>query len=134
MGAVADTVSPKEDRMIKARLGRTNLEVTKDALGVLPLQRVVMDEAVHILRKALDGGINFFDTARGYSDSEEKIGAALSSRREEFVLATKSPAKKGEDLKKDLAVSLEKLKTNYIDIYQFYKCIQYLYNDNMFLP
>ena len=67
--------------MTKVRLGRTNLEVSKDAFGALPLQRASMDEAVKILRKAFDGGINFFDTARSYSDSEEKIGAALSSRR-----------------------------------------------------
>jgi len=106
--------------MLKAILGRTNLEVSKDAFGVLPLQRAAMDEAVIILRKALDGGINFFDTARGYSDSEEKIGRALSSRRSEFFVATKSHAKNGVDLIKDLDASLEKLKTSYIDIYQFH--------------
>jgi len=106
--------------MTKAILGRTNLEVNKDAFGVLPLQRTPMDEAVKILRKALDGGINFFDSARGYSDSEEKIGAALSSRRGEFTIATKSHAGNGEELKKDLQTSLAKLKTSYIDIYQFH--------------
>ena len=106
--------------MIKTRLGRTNLEVNKDAFGVLPLQRVPMDEAVKILRKALDGGINFFDTARGYSDSEEKIGAALSSRRGEFFVATKTHAKDSEELKKDLDTSLGKLKTDYIDVYQMH--------------
>jgi len=106
--------------MLKARLGRTNLEVTKNAFGVLPLQRASMDEAVKILRKALDGGINFFDTARAYSDSEEKIGKALSSRRGEFTLATKSQAKNNGEMKKHLETSLEKLKTGYIDIYQFH--------------
>jgi len=106
--------------MTKTILGRTNLEVNKDAFGVLPLQRTPMDEAAKILRKALDGGINFYDTARGYSDSEEKIGTALSSRRGEFFIATKSHAKNGEGLKKDLETSLEKLKTSYIDIYQFH--------------
>jgi len=106
--------------MTKARLGRTNLEVNKDAFGALPLQRVPLDEAVKILRKALDGGINFFDTARGYSDSEEKIGAALSSRRAEFIIATKTHAQNSADLKKELETSLEKLKTSYIDIYQFH--------------
>jgi len=106
--------------MTRAKLGRTNLEVNKDAFGVLPLQRASMDDAIRILRKALNGGINFYDTARGYTDSEEKIGAALSSRRGEFILATKTPAQNGEDLKKDLSLSLEKLKTDYIDIYQFH--------------
>jgi len=106
--------------MIKVRLGKTNLEVNKDAFGVLPLQRTSMELAVKILRKALDGGIDYFDTARAYSDSEEKIGAALSSHRDKFILATKTTARKGEDLKKDLETSLGKLKTSYIDIYQFH--------------
>ena len=106
--------------MTKIRLGRTNLEVSKDAFGALPLQRASMDEAVRILRKALDGGINFIDTARSYSDSEEKIGAALSSRRGDFFLATKSNAKNSGDMKKNLETSLEKLKTDHVDIYQFH--------------
>jgi len=106
--------------MIKARLGRTNLEVNKDAFGVLPIQRASMEDAVKILRKALDAGIDYFDTARAYTDSEEKIGAAFSTFRDKFILATKTTAKKGEDLKKDLDTSLGKLKTSYIDIYQFH--------------
>ncbi len=106
--------------MQKVKLGRTNLEVKKDAFGALPVQRASMDEAVKILRKALDGGINFLDSARGYSDSEEKIGAALSSRRGEFFIATKTPAKNGIELKKDLETSLGKLKTDHIDVYQFH--------------
>jgi len=106
--------------MTRIKLGRTNLEVNKDAFGVLPLQRVSVNEAVNILQKALDAGINFFDTARAYTDSEEKIGTALSSRRGEFVLATKSIANNGGEMKKDLETSLEKLKTDYIDIYQFH--------------
>jgi len=106
--------------MMKAMLGRTNLVVNKDAFGVLPLQRASMDDAITILRKALNNGIDFFDTARAYTDSEEKIGAALSLRRKEFVLASKTQAQKAEDFNKDLSVSLEKLKTNYIDIYQFH--------------
>ena len=106
--------------MVKTILGRTNLEVCKDAFGALPVQRCSMDEAVKILQKALNGGINFFDSARDYSDSEEKIGNALSSRRNEFYIATKTHAKNGENLKKDLEASLNKLKTEYIDVYQFH--------------
>jgi len=106
--------------MTKVRLGRTNLEVSKDAFGALPLQRASMNDAATILKKALAGGINFFDTARSYSDSEEKIGAALSSQRGEFFIATKSQAKNGGEMKKNLETSLEKLKTSYIDIYQFH--------------
>ena len=106
--------------MTKIKLGRTNLEISKDAFGVLPLQRTPMDEAVRILRKALDGGINFFYTARGYSDSEEKIGTAISYRRSEFYIATKSHANNGAELKNDIETSLSKLKTGCIDIFQFH--------------
>jgi uncharacterized protein len=106
--------------MKKIRLGRTNLMVTKPAFGVLPLQRVEMKEAVRILKKAYDNGINFFDTARAYSDSEEKIGNALSGVRKNIILATKTQARKKETLEKHLETSLKTLKTDYIDIYQFH--------------
>ena len=106
--------------MMKTILGRTNLELNKDAFGALPLQRATKEEAARILLKALDGGINFFDTARAYSDSEEKTGGAISSRRNEFFLATKTQAKTGAELEKDLAASLEKLRMDHIDIYQFH--------------
>jgi aryl-alcohol dehydrogenase-like predicted oxidoreductase len=106
--------------MLEAVLGRTGLRVNKDGFGALPVQRAGMEEAVVLLRKALDGGINFFDTARAYTDSEEKLGAAISSRRNDFVLATKTQAQKGADLWKDLETSLKNLKTDHIDIYQFH--------------
>ena len=106
--------------MTKVRLGRTGLQASKDALGALPLQRASMDEAVRIIRKAMDGGINFIDTARAYTDSEEKISRALSSRRGDFIIATKTQAKNGGDMKKNLQTSLEQLKTDYVDIFQFH--------------
>jgi len=106
--------------MKKIKLGRTNLEVNKEAFGALPIQRVSIDDAKIILNRALDGGINFIDTARGYSDSEEKIGAALSSRRGEFFIATKTHAKNAAELKKDIDTSLLKLKTDHIDVFQFH--------------
>ena len=106
--------------MMKTILGRTKLEICKDAFGALPIQRCSMDDAVKILQKALDGGINFFDTARGYTDSEEKIGRALSHRRNEFFIATKSHARNGEELEQLLDTSLKNLKTDHIDVYQFH--------------
>ena len=106
--------------MKKIRLGRTGLMVTKPAFGVLPLQRVEMNEAVRILRKAYDHGINFYDTARAYSDSEEKIGKALSGVRKNIIIATKTQARKKETLEKHLETSLKTLKTDYIDIYQLH--------------
>jgi predicted aldo/keto reductase-like oxidoreductase len=101
-------------------LGRTGLKVNKDGFGALPIQRVDMAGSVAILRKALDGGINYIDTARGYTDSEEKIGAAISDRREKFILATKTPSVTVEGFWKDLEASLRTMKTDYIDIYQFH--------------
>lgn len=106
--------------MERTRLGRTNLQVTRTAFGVLPLQRVDMPEAIRILRRAYDAGINFYDTARGYTDSEEKIGAALSDVREKVIIATKSGAASRSKLLADLETSLHCLRTDYIDVYQLH--------------
>lgn len=106
--------------MEKVRLGRTGLMVTRTAFGALPIQRVGSGEAARILRKAYDGGINFFDTARGYSDSEEKIGRALSDVRTKIIIATKSHAPTGAGLLADLQTSLANLKTDYVDILQLH--------------
>lgn len=102
------------------RLGRTNLIVNKNGFGALPVQRVDMETARVILRKAYDGGINFFDTARSYSDSEEKLGYALSDVRDHIVIATKTPSTTVEGFWKDLEKSLSLLKTDHVDIFQFH--------------
>jgi len=102
------------------RLGRTNLVVSKNGFGALPVQRVDIDTACNILRKAYNNGINFFDTARFYTDSEEKIGVALGEVRQNIVLASKTMAKNVDDFWKDLNTSLSLLQTEYIDIYQFH--------------
>ena len=102
------------------RLGRTELLVTKNGFGALPVQRVDKDGAVKILRRAYEGGINYFDTARMYTDSEEKIGLALSDVRENIIISTKTTAKNVEDFWRDLNTSLSLLKTDHIDIYQFH--------------
>jgi len=107
--------------MRNVTLGRTNITVPQNAFGVLPLQRVDKDLAVKILRRAYEGGMRYFDTARAYSDSEEKIGAAFGDGlREKLYIATKTMAKTPDDFKKDLATSLNNLKTDYIDVYQFH--------------
>jgi uncharacterized protein len=106
--------------MDKIRLGRTNLMVTRSGFGALPIQRISFEEAKKILRKAYDNGINFFDTARSYTDSEEKIGYSLSDVRNNIIIATKSPAKDKKNLLKDIETSLSKLKTDYIDIMQLH--------------
>ncbi len=106
--------------MKTVRLGRTNLIVNKNGFGALPVQRVGMDEACKILRKAYEGGINYFDTARFYTDSEEKIGMALSDVRENIIISTKTMAKTPDEFRKQLYTSLELMKTDYVDIYQFH--------------
>lgn len=101
-------------------LGRTGLVVSKNGFGALPIQRVNKKEAVYLLQKAFYNGINYFDTARWYSDSEEKIGAAFSYTRDKIVISTKTGAQTAVDFWKDLEQSLKNLKTDYIDIYQFH--------------
>ena len=102
------------------RLGRTELMVSKNGFGALAVQRVDMETASVILRKAYDNGINYFDTARAYSDSEEKIGKSLADVRENIIISTKTMTKTVEGFWTDLETSLEKMKTDYIDIYQFH--------------
>ena len=95
-------------------LGRTGITVNKNGFGALPIQRVSREEAARLLRMALDAGITFFDTARFYTDSEEKIGYALSDRRDAFYLSTKTAATTAEGFWSDLETSLRNLKTDYI--------------------
>jgi aryl-alcohol dehydrogenase-like predicted oxidoreductase len=106
--------------MATLTLGRTGLVINKDAFGALPIQRTSKAEAALILGKALDEGINLIDTARAYTDSEEKIAAALAHRRNEFFIATKTAAKDAAAFWKDLDTSLRTLKTDRIDVYQIH--------------
>ena len=106
--------------MDQIRLGRTNLMVSKSGFGALPIQRISFEETKAILRKAYDNGINFFDTARMYTDSEEKIGYALSDVRHNIIIATKSQAKDKKTLFQHLETSLKNLKTDYVDILQLH--------------
>jgi len=101
-------------------LGRTGLTVSKNGFGALPVQRVEKKEAVYLLQKAFYHGINYFDTARSYSDSEEKLGAAFSYTRDKIIISTKTGAQTADAFWKDLEQSLKELQTEYIDIYQFH--------------
>ena len=112
--------------MKQITLGSTGITVCQNAFGVLPLQRTEMNEAVKILRRAYDGGIRFFDTARAYSDSEEKIGNAFEGMRDKIFIATKTMARTPEDFWNQLETSLRLLKTDYVDIYQFH-CVDRCY-------
>ena len=103
------------------RLGKTNLEVNKNGFGALPIQRCNMAEAVKILKKAYENGINFYDTAHFYTDSEEKMGNAFEDiPREDIYLASKTAAETPEVFWSDLETSLKSMKTDYLDLYQFH--------------
>jgi len=111
--------------MKTVNISNTGYVVSKNGFGALPVQRVTVPEAVYLLQKAFDNGITFFDTARGYTDSEHKIGEAFGGSvfkksREKIVIATKSGAQNGKEMSSDLERSLRDLKTDYIDIYQFH--------------
>ena len=101
-------------------LGTTGITTPQNAFGALPIQRVDKETAVRILRKARDGGMTYFDTARAYSDSEEKLGLAFEGMRGQIYLASKTMASTPEGFRKDLSRSLELLRTDYIDVYQFH--------------
>ena len=101
-------------------LGSTGITVPKNGFGALPIQRIDKEAAAAILREAYDEGVRFFDTARAYSNSEEKIGYALSDVRDEIYIASKTMAKTAEDFWKDLETTLTNLKTDHVDILQFH--------------
>ncbi|MDE6889543.1 MAG: aldo/keto reductase [Eubacterium sp.] len=101
-------------------LGKTGITVNKNGFGALPIQRISMEAAVGLVRKAFDAGITYFDTARWYTDSEEKLGEAFDGIREQVFIATKTGASTAEQFWEDLETSLRNLRTEYVDLYQFH--------------
>ena len=102
------------------RLGKTEIITEKNAFGALPIQRISREAAVSLLRRAYDGGMRFFDTARFYTDSEEKLGEAFEGMRDKVFIATKTGATTVEKFREDLATSLKNLRTDHVDLYQFH--------------
>lgn len=102
------------------QLGSTGITTPQNAFGALPIQRDTTAAAVDLLRKAYEGGMTFFDTARAYSDSEEKIGIALHDVRDKITIATKTGATDPEEMKRQLDKSLTMLQTDHVDIYQLH--------------
>ncbi len=99
-------------------LGRTGLEVSRVGFGGIPIQRIEKESAVGLIDALIETGVNYIDTARGYTVSEEWIGNAIEGRRDKFILATKSMQRTAEGMKKDIEISLGNLRTDYIDLYQ----------------
>ncbi|MGB4659421.1 MAG: aldo/keto reductase [Mobilitalea sp.] len=106
--------------MEQIKLGKTGMLVNKNGFGALPIQRISKEEAAVLLKKAYQNGINFFDTARFYSDSEEKIGYALKEVRDDIYIASKTMTTKVEEFWSQLKTSLSDLQTDYLDLYQFH--------------
>ncbi len=106
--------------MEKIRLGRTNMMVSKLGFGGIPIQRVSEDGAMAVIRRCLELGITFIDTANSYSNSEERIGKTISGQREGLILATKSASRTREEIESHLKLSLKRLGVLSIDLYQFH--------------
>ena len=110
--------------MREIHIGTTGITTPQNGFGALPIQRISKEEAVRLVRMAYEGGMTYFDTARAYSDSEEKLGCAFEGMWDKVILATKSQAKTPDALRADLETSLRMLKTDCIDIYQFHNAAQ----------
>ena len=113
--------------MIKVKLGKTNLDVSRVGMGGIPIQRINEEEAYEVIRYAYDAGINFFDTAKAYTTSEEYLGFAFNKLKAEYpnfrksiVVASKSMSLTYDDMIKDVLDSIKKLGCDYIDLYQFH--------------
>ena len=121
--------------MERVRFGKTGLMVSKVAFGGIPIMRVSKADAVQIVRETIDLGINFIDTANGYTDSEEKIGEAIKGmRREDLVIATKSTAPDKKTFNEHLDLSLKRLGLDYIDIYQLHNVSTDSQRDTVLAP
>lgn len=99
-------------------LGKTGLKISRVGFGGIPIQRVNKEQAKPLIARLAQEGVNYIDTARGYTVSEEYLGYAMEGLRDKFILATKSMARTKEGMEKDISISLQNLRTEYIDLYQ----------------
>jgi predicted aldo/keto reductase-like oxidoreductase len=121
--------------MQKVRFGKTGLMVSRIAFGGIPIMRVSKNEAVSIVRETINLGINIIDTAHGYTDSEEKIGEAIKGmKRDELIIASKSPANEKKAFNEHLDQSLKRLGTDYIDVYQLHNVASEARQKTVFAP
>ena len=106
--------------MEKVRLGKTEIEVSRVGFGGIPIQRLSEAEAVKVVQHCIDLGVSFLDTANGYTTSEERIGKAITGRRDKVVVATKTGARDRAGALEHLELSLRRLNTDHIDLWQFH--------------
>lgn len=110
-------------------LGNTGMKIKRVGFGGIPIQRISQKDTNDVINELEKQGINFIDTARGYTVSEEYIGDSLEDRREKFFIATKSMSRSYESMKNDIEISLRNLKTDYIDLYQIHNLKSEEYED-----
>jgi predicted aldo/keto reductase-like oxidoreductase len=110
----------RERNMKRIRLGKSELQVSRVGMGGIPIQRLTEVEAVKVVQRCLDLGINFVDTANGYTTSEERIGKAIAGRREQVIIATKSTARDRASAQGHLELSLKRLNVEMIDLWQLH--------------
>ena len=101
-------------------LGKTGLQISRIGLGGIPIQRIDAEGTRTLLHQLMDAGVNYIDTARGYTVSEEYLGYGLEGIRDKFILATKSMARTKEAMAKDIDISLGNLRTDHIELYQIH--------------
>ena len=102
-------------------LGKTGLKVSAVGFGGIPIQRIDARGTRALMERLVEKGVNYIDTARGYTVSESYLGEALSGGlREKFILATKSMSRGYADMARDIGISLSNLRTDYIDLYQLH--------------
>ena len=101
-------------------LGKTGLKVSALGFGGIPIQRIDAEGTRVLMHKMMAAGVNYIDSARGYTVSEEYLGYALEGIRDHFILATKSMARDKEGMARDIDISLKNFRTDYIDLYQFH--------------
>jgi len=106
--------------MKTVRLGKTGLSVSRIGFGGIPIQRLTENEAIKVVQRCLDLGVTFLDTANGYTTSEERVGKAIAGRREQVIIATKTGEKDKATAQEHLELSLKRLNTDYIDLWQFH--------------
>lgn len=112
-------------------LGNTNMKIKRVGFGGIPIQRITQDDTNLVINELEKQGINFIDSARGYTISEEAIGIAIEGKRDKFFLATKSMSRDYDSMKRDVEISLNNFKTDFIDLYQFHNVKEEEY-DNLF--
>ena len=100
--------------------GKTGMKIKRVGFGGIPIQRISQEDTNKVIDELEKCGVNFIDTARGYTVSEEYLGNAIKGRREKFYIATKSMSRDYESMKRDIEISLKNLQTDYIDLYQMH--------------